>query len=58
MKELEDGELYIVQKDDIVSVGLYSKKADGFMTIGRMLPFERTFFDKIGNKLNLPEIPE
>ncbi len=55
MRELEGGELYIIQKDDLVSVGLYSKKADGFVTIGRMLPFEKTFFDKIGDKLNLPE---
>ena len=53
MRELEDGELYIIQKDDLVSVGLYSKKADGFVTIGRMLPFERTFFDKVGDKLEL-----
>ena len=55
MRELEDGELYIIQKDDLVSVGLYSKKADGFVTIGRMLPFEKTFFDKVGDKLELPK---
>ena len=55
MRELKDGELYIIQKDDLVSVGLYSKKTDGFITFGRFLPFERTFFDKVGDKLELPK---